>query len=176
MYLYIKALHVIFIVTWFAGLFYMVRLFIYNREARDRSEVERKILQPQFELMIRRLWLGITWPSCVLAVTFGTWLVILLGDIPTWLLIKLCFVFGLFLYHLSLHALYKQQLAGIFKFSSQQLRVWNEVATIFLVAIVFLVEVKTALSAVWGLIGLVGFVIVLMSAIRIYKTMRTKKD
>jgi putative membrane protein len=172
MYLYVKALHVIFIVTWFAGLFYIVRLFIYHLEAQDRPEAERKILQTQFAIMIKRLWLGITWPSCVLAVTFGMWLVILLGDIPTWLLIKLCFVFGLLLYHFSLHILYKQQLSGKFNYSSQQLRLWNEVATIFLVAIVFLVEIRTALSAVWGLIGLVGFVIVLMSAIRIYKSIR----
>jgi putative membrane protein len=100
--------------------------------------------------------------------------VILLGDIPMWLLIKLGFVFGLLLYHFSLHALYKQQRSGKFKFSSQQLRLWNEVATIFLVAIVFLVEVKTALSALWALIGLVGFVIILMSAIRIYKSIRSK--
>ena len=174
MYLYIKSLHVIFVITWFAGLFYMVRLFIYNREAQDKPGAERKILQDQFAIMIRRLWFVITWPSCVLAVTFGTWLVILLGDIPGWLLIKLCFAFGLVLYHFSLHALYKQQLSGKFKYTSQQLRVCNEVATIFLFAIVFLVEVKTTLSAVWGLIGLVGFVIGLMSAIRIYKNIRSK--
>jgi putative membrane protein len=174
MYLYVKALHVIFIVTWFAGLFYLVRLFIYNREAQDKTEAESKILQPQFEIMIKRLWLGITWPSCVLAVTFGTWLVILLGDIPSWLWIKLGFVLGLLLYHFSLQVLYKQQLAGIFRYTSQQLRVWNEVATIFLVAIVFVVEVKTGLSAVWGLAGLVGLVIILMSAIRIYKNLRSK--
>jgi putative membrane protein len=174
MYLYVKALHVIFIVTWFAGLFYLVRLFIYNREAQDKPEAERKILQPQFEIMIKRLWLGITWPSCILAVTFGTWLVILLGDIPSWLLIKLGFVLGLLLYHFSLHVIYKQQLVGIFKYTSQQLRVWNEVATIFLVAIVFVVEVKTGLSAVWGLVGLAGLVIILMSAIRIYKNIRSK--
>lgn len=174
MYLYVKSLHVIFIVTWFAGLFYIVRLFIYNREAQDKPEAERKILQPQFELMIKRLWFGITWPSCVLAVVFGTWLVILLGDMPLWLLIKLCFVLGLLLYHFSLQALYRQQSSNKFKYTSQQLRVWNEAATIFLVSIVFLVEVKTALSAVWGLIGLVGFIIILMSAIRIYKTFRSK--
>ncbi|MGC4022398.1 MAG: CopD family protein [Cyclobacteriaceae bacterium] len=68
MYFYVKAFHIIFIVTWFAGLFYIVRLFIYNREAQDKSEPERSILQSQFSIMIKRLWLGITWPSCVITV------------------------------------------------------------------------------------------------------------
>jgi putative membrane protein len=174
MYLYVKALHVIFIVTWFAGLFYIVRLFIYNREAQDKPEAERKVLQPQFEIMIKRLWLGITWPSCVLAIVFGTWLVVLLGDIPGWLQIKLAFVAGLLLYHLSLHALYRQQLSGVFKYTSQQLRAWNEVATVFLVAVVILVEVKTGLSVIWGLIGLIGFVAILLLAIAMYKRLRDR--
>jgi putative membrane protein len=65
---------------------------------------------------------------------------------------------------------------GVFRYSSQQLRIWNEVATIFLVAIVMLVVVKHSMSWLWGLIGLFGFVIVLMSAIRIYKVIREKKQ
>ncbi len=174
MYLYIKALHIIFVVTWFAGLFYMVRIFIYNREAQDKAEPERTILQNQFTVMLKRLWFGITWPSCILTIIFGTWLVIFLGAIPTWLQIKLGFVVGLLLYQLSLHAIYRQQRKNIFKYSSQQLRVWNEVATIFLIAIVILVEVQTALSIVWGLTGLTLFALLLMLAIRIYK--RTRKE
>lgn len=172
MYLYVKALHIIFVVTWFAGLFYMVRLFIYNREAQDKTEPERTILQQQFTTMIKRLWFGITWPSCVLTIFFGTWLVVLLGIIPTWLQIKLGFVIGLLLYHTSLHAIYLQQKKGVFKYSSQQLRVWNEVATIFLIVIVMLVEVQTGLSVVWGVFGVVGFAAVLMLAIKIYKVLR----
>ena len=138
MYFYIKALHIIFVVTWFAGLFYMVRLFIYNREAQDKPEAEKIILQKQFDIMIKRLWFGITWPSCVLTLIFGTWMLILFGSFPTWLLIKVGFVFGLLLYHLSIHFIYKQQCDGIFKYTSKQLRMWNEVATVFLVAIVML--------------------------------------
>ncbi len=61
---------------------------------------------------------------------------------------------------------------GIFKYSSQKLRVWNEVATIFLVAIVTIVVVKNAISWIWGLLGLILFVIILMSAIKIYKSLR----
>lgn len=177
MYLYLKALHIIFIVTWFSGMFYIVRLFIYNTEANGKSEPEKGILQRQFTIMIKRLWLGITWPSAVLTLIFGPWLMSELGyfrSIPSWLEIKLLFVLGLYAYHFSLHKIYKQQSKGIFKYTSQQLRIWNEMATIFLVAIVMLVVVKQDLSFVWGLVGLVLFVIVLMSAVKIYKLMRKK--
>lgn len=172
MYSYVKALHIIFIVTWFSGLFYMVRLFVYHTEAHERPEPEKSILQDQFRLMIRRLWLGITWPSAILTLIFGPWMMIMLGGVPTWLAIKLGFVVGLYAYHFSLQAIYRQQMKGVFRFSSQQLRIWNEVATIFLVAIVMLAVVKQSMSWAWGLLGLVCFVVLLMSAIRIYKTLR----
>ncbi|RYG50764.1 MAG: protoporphyrinogen IX oxidase [Chitinophagaceae bacterium] len=174
MYLYIKALHIIFIVTWFSGMFYIVRLYIYNTEAGEKQEPERSILQRQFSVMIRRLWLGITWPSAVLTLVLGLSVWHMLGTTPGWLVIKLLFVIGLYLYHFTLHAIYKQQMKGIFNYSSQQLRIWNEVATIFLIAIVMLVVVKQNMSVVWGLLGLVLLVILLMSAIRVYKLIRTK--
>lgn len=169
MYLYIKSLHIIFVVTWFAGLFYIVRLFIYYREAEEKPEPVRNILQQQFSIMIKRLWFGITWPSCILTIIFGTWLVILYGHVPAWLWIKLGFIFGLLAYHFSLHYIYRLQSKHIFQYSSNQLRIWNEVATIFLVAIVMLVVVKEALSVVWGLVGLTAFGLLLMVAIRWYK-------
>ena len=172
MYLYVKALHVIFIVTWFSGLFYMVRLFIYNTEANDKPEPEKEILQKQFSVMIKRLWFGITWPSAILTLIFGAWMLYLYQSFPTWLVVKLVFVAGLYVYHFSIHKIYRQEASGIFKYSSQHLRIWNEVATIFLVAIVMLVVVKQSLSFAWGLAGLVIFVIILMLAIKIYKLMR----
>ena len=70
----IKALHIIFVVTWFAGLFYIVRLFIYQREAQDKPERERAVLTEQFKLMSKRLWLGITWPSAIITSILGPWL------------------------------------------------------------------------------------------------------
>ena len=179
MYNYIKAVHIIFIVTWFAGMFYIVRLFIYNTEANSKPEPERSILQKQFSIMIKRLWLGITWPSAILTLILGPWVMLngnwdkILMDAPgRWLLIKLLFVVLLYVYHFTLHAIYKQEAKGIFKYSSQQLRVWNEVATIFLVPIVMLATVKSSISWLWGLVGLIGFVIILMSAIKIYKNLR----
>jgi len=95
--------------------------------------------------------------------------------VQTWLHIKLTFVFFLYLYHFSLHMLFKQQAKGIFKYSSQQLRIWNEVATIFLVAIVMLAVVKQNMSFVWGILGFLAFIILLMSAIKLYKIIREKK-
>jgi putative membrane protein len=181
MYQYLKALHIIFMVTWFAGLFYMPRLFIYNTEAASKPEMEQKILSRQFEIMMKRLWLGITWPSAVLTLILGpvvmfigNWHQTLFEPQGRWLLIKLIFVIFLYLYFFTLHRIYREQMKGVFKYSSQQLRIWNEVATIFLVAIIMLAVVKNTLSFVWGLIGLVGLVIILMSAIRIYKVVREK--
>lgn len=175
MYNYIKALHIIFIVTWFSGMFYVVRLFIYNTEASEKVDPEKEILQKQFTIMIRRLWLGITWPSAMLTLVLGLWMVYLMNTIPDWLWIKLIFVLGLFLYHFSLHFIYQRQIRGIFTYSSLQLRIWNEVATIFLVSIVMLVVVKQSISLVWGLTGIVLLSLVLLSAIKIYKKLRVKK-
>src|SRR6516225_10338376 len=126
MFNYIKAFHIIFIVTWFSGMFYIVRLFIYNKEAQEKTEPEKTILSNQFKVMIRRLWLGITWPSAILTLIFGSWTWILYGSFPPWLAIKLVFVLGLFLYHFSLHIIYAQQIRGIFRYSSATLRLWNE--------------------------------------------------
>lgn len=156
-------------------MFYMPRLFIYNAEAGVKPEPVRDALREQFGVMMKRLWYGITWPSAVLTLILGTTTWYLLGVTPRWLVIKLVFVVGLYAYHFSLHAIFKQQQKGIFKYSSQQLRIWNEVATIFLVAIVMLVVVKQSLSFVWGITGLILFVIILMSAIKIYKYIREKK-
>jgi putative membrane protein len=182
MYFYLKALHIIFIVTWFAGMFYIVRLFIYNTEAAQKEEPEKAILQKQFGIMIKRLWLGITWPSAILTLIFGPavlfhghWNKVLFEAEGRWLVIKLVFVLLLYAYHFTLNQLYKQQMQGSFKYSSQQLRIWNEVATIFLIAIVMLASVKESLSFVWGLIGLVCFVVLLMSAIKIYRMIRNKE-
>lgn len=173
MFFYVKALHIIFVVTWFSGLFYIVRLFVYSAEANEKSEPERSILLKQFGIMQKRLWYGITWPSAILTLLFGVWIGILYGSLPSWLLIKLFFVIGLFFYHITLHFIFRQQQKGIFKWSSQQLRLWNEVATIFLISIVMLAVVKQLLSIVWAIGVLVAFAVVLFAAIRVYKYYRS---
>lgn len=182
MYSYLKALHIIFVVTWFAGMFYMPRLFIYNTEANDAEPAVKKAMQEQFKLMMRRLWYGITWPSAMLTLLFGLtvlfqggWDKMIFQPGGRWLLVKLIFVLLLYMYHYSLHIIFRQQQRDLFRYSSQQLRVWNEVATIFLVSIVSLAVVKEATSWAWSTGGLIIFVLVLMGAIAIYKKIRTGK-
>ncbi len=172
MYFYIKALHIIFVVTWFSGLFYIVRLFVYAAEANAKAEPDRSILVKQFGIMQKRLWYGITWPSAVLTLIFGVWMGILYGSIPMWLFIKIIFVAGLFTYFMTLHFIFLQQQKGNFKWSSQRLRVWNEVATIFLIAIVMLAVVKQLLSVAWAIGWLVAVSVILMLAIKMYRRFR----
>lgn len=174
--LYVKALHIIFVVTWFSGMFYLVRLFIYNREAQDKPEVEKDILSKQYTVMIPRLLFGITLPSAVLTLVFGLTLLSYYRMIPTWLWVKFSFLVPLFLYHISLHYIWNLQKKGDFRYSSNGLRVWNEVATVFLIAIVFLAVVRDTLSMVYGLLGLIAFSGLLMLAIRAYKRVRERKE
>lgn len=181
MYLYLKALHIIFVVTWFSGMFYMPRLFIYNTEAKEKPEAVRNALHEQFNIMMKRLWYGITWPSAILTLILGvsvlfkgSWNETLLDPAGRWLLVKLVFVAGLYIYHFTLHKIFKQQLHRVFKYSSHQLRIWNEAATVFLVAIVMLAVVKQSMSFIWGIAGLVLFVVLLISAIKIYKLIRIR--
>ncbi len=157
----------------------MPRLFIYATEAGDKTEAEKNILRKQFTVMMRRLWYGITWPSAILTLILGPvvlftggWDKVVMQPEGRWLFIKLIFVVFLYIYHWSLHKIFKQETAGIYKYTSQQLRIWNEVATIFLISIVMLAVVKQSISLVWGVLGLLLFIIILMSAIRIYKMMR----
>ncbi len=176
LFLYLKAIHIIFVVTWFAGLFYIVRLFIYHTEAQVLPTQERDILSNQFKLMSRRLWYGITWPSSILTLIMAS---ILLYNFPEylkmgWMHVKLLFVVFLYGYHFYCHYIFKYLQNNIFKYTSTQLRIWNEVATLFLVAVVFIVVLKSAITWIWAVLGLFLFAVVLMLAIKIYKKVREK--
>ncbi len=172
---YLKAVHIIFIVTWFAGLFYMPRLLIYMREAFDKTEPEKSILLKNFTLMATRLWFGITWPSAIITLIMG---VSMLINQPHWLQLsfmhlKLTLVFLLYLYHYSLQIIFNQLKKGNTRYSSNQLRFWNEVATLFLISIVFLIVLKSALSMVWGLAGLIVITLLIVAGTKIYKKYRS---
>jgi protoporphyrinogen IX oxidase len=173
---YIKSLHIIFIVTWFAGLFYIVRLFIYQTEAMDRPEEERKILKPQLDLMAKRLWMGITWPSAILTLIFGFWtLYYRWGFLQLeFMQAKLAFVFILYIYHIKCHFIYKELQKDITRWTSDQLRYWNEGATVLLFAIVFLIVLKSFADMAWGLVGLIGLSAALMLGIWAYKKVRER--
>ncbi len=175
---YLKALHIIFVVTWFAGLFYIVRIFIYQTEANQKTEPDRSILINEYKRNAKRLWLGIAWPSAILTLILGF---TVLWKVPAYwyegfMHVKLGLVFLFYIYQGICHKIYREQQRDIYKYSSQQLRVWNEVATIFLVGIVFIIVLKNTLSMLWGFVGLLIFTFVLVIAIRIYKKIREKDE
>lgn len=174
-FLYFKALHLIFIITWFSGLFYMVRLFIYHREALDKPEPQQKVLTDQFKIMEKRLWYGITVPSSILVLIFGLGQLhqfFPLTDHP-WLITKLVIVFLLYGYHDSVGRIFKKLKNNDCKYSSNWLRGYNEVATLFLFAIVLLAILKDAMDAI-KLFGILIFLsILLFMAIKAYRRARS---
>ncbi|PJJ80196.1 CopD family protein [Mucilaginibacter auburnensis] len=177
MYQYILSIHIIFVVCWMAGLFYMVRLFIYHTEAQAKPEPDRTILSKQFEIMESKLWWIITTPSMYIVILAGA---TMLHLVPAWfqqgwMHIKLAFVIGLIIYHFICQKKMMQMRKGIYTWTSTQLRLWNELATLFLFAIVFLVVLKSALNWVFGVVGIFAIGIVLMMAVKIYKRFREKK-
>ena len=174
----VKSLHIIFMVTWFAGLFYIVRLFVYHAEAQGKDEPKRTILTEQFKIMEWRLWYIITWPSMILTLLFGFWLLYIMPSFlqQAFMHMKLGLVGLLVLYHLYCHRLFnKLQLDGS-KISPQKFRFLNEGATVLLIAIVFIIVLKSAFSWVWGVVGIMGLAVVLMIAIKWYKRLREKNE
>lgn len=177
-YLYIKSLHIIFIVTWFAGLFYMVRLFVYHAESEQKPEPEKSILQKQYQIMEKRLWYAITWPSLILTLTFGGWLLWLNPFFLSqgYFILKLCFVAGLILYHMQCHVIFKRLQRDEVTITSMKMRMFNEVPVLILFAVVFLIVLKTNTGWIWGMLGLIILSATLMIAIKLYKKSREKKE
>jgi len=175
-YNYIKSLHLIFVVTWFAGLFYIPRLFINHIEAHAKPSPDKEILTTQLKLMTKRLWYIITWPSAVLCVLFAIWLLLLMPGWlqQPWMHLKLGFVFLLLLYHLKSHQIFKQLQRDDVKYTSNFMRIWNEVTTIILFAVVFLVVLKDTFNWIYGVVGIIALGILLMLGIRLYKRIRDK--
>lgn len=173
-----KSLHLIFVITWFAGLFYVVRLFVYHAEASLKPEPDRSILTKQYQLMEWRLWYIISWPSMILALTFGIWLLYLVPGYLSmgFMHVKLGLVFLLIIYHSYCHHLFKQLQKGRVALTSSGFRILNEGATLLLIAIVFVIVLRSAIDWIWGMIGLMGLAVVLMLAIRLYKRIRTKNN
>jgi putative membrane protein len=175
-YNYIKSFHLIFVITWFAGLFYIPRLFVYQIESFYKPSPEKEILGKQLKLMSKRLWYIITWPSAILATIFAIWLLILQPywlEQP-WMHVKLLFVILLIIYHLKTHQYYKQLQNDEVKKTSSFMRIWNEGATFILFAVVFLVILKNAINWIYGIIGLVVLGVLIMLGFKVYKNIRAK--
>ena len=176
-YNYIKALHLIFVITWFAGLFYIPRLFIYHIEAAKKTKLEADILIPQLKFMTKRLWYIITWPSAILCIIFAFWLLFLVPSwiAQSWMHIKLTFVVLLITYHLKTHQMFLKFQKDKIVYTSMFMRIWNEGATLLLFAIVFLVILKDSFHWVFGLFGILGLGVILVLGIRLYKKIRIGK-
>lgn len=175
-YQYIKALHLIFVITWFAGLFYIPRLFVYHIEATQKPEPDRSILSEQLKIMTRRLWFIITWPSAILASVFAFCLLFLAPAwlSQDWMLVKLGFVVLLYGYHIKCHFIYKELQNDVVKWTSNQMRLWNEISTLILFAVIFLVILRNALDWIYGVIGIFLVAGLLMLGIKIYKRIRSR--
>ncbi|HEX2613726.1 MAG TPA: CopD family protein [Fibrobacteria bacterium] len=147
------SLHIVSIVSWFAGLFYLGRLFIYHAEALGKPEAERAVLVPQFALMERRLWSAITNPASIATFVTGAWLLYLTGAwrLP-WFHAKLVFLILLYAYHGRSGRIRRGLLEGRAP-SVKALRFWNEAATVLLFAIVFTAVSKQAFGAGYGLVA-----------------------
>ena len=177
-YLWFKTLHIIGVVVWFAGLFYLVRLFIYHVEAEDLEPQVRQAFHEQYTLMEKRLANIITTPGMIIAVTMAVSLLVIQ---PTWLTqgwmqAKLLFVLALLFYHYYCYRLMNQLENKNCKWTGKQLRALNELPTLFLVIIVMLVVFKNQFptsAATWFVVGLV---LSMAASIQFYARWRRLKN
>jgi len=176
-YQYFKAVHIVFVISWMAGLFYILSLFIYHTEANDKSEPEKSILLKQFVKMEATLWKIICQPAMVISVLAGVGMLTLNSSLlqADWMWVKLGFVVALLIYHFICQQIVKSLKNSRFKMTSFQLRLWRELATIFMIAIVFVVILKNALNWIYGLVGIMGIALVIMIAVKLYKNYRLRK-
>lgn len=174
----IKALHIIFMVTWFAGLFYIFRLFVYHSEAYGKDDLERAILIKQYKLMEWRLWYIITWPSAILTIVWGTTLLVMNPGylMQPWMHIKLLFVTLLLVYQFYGQRLFKDYYFDRKQHKSSLMRMLNEVSTLILIAVVFLVVRKDEISWIYGVLSILGIAVVMMFAIRGYAAIRKRNN
>lgn len=176
-YLFFKALHIIGFVSWFAGIFYIVRLFVYHREAWDRDDEVGSILRKQYEVMEGRLLNIIQTPAMVMTLVGGIAMLIIN---PSWLQqpwmhVKLTLVLGLCIYHFSNYYQMKKLRTAPTSFNSMGFRLYNELPTLVLIAIVMLAVWKN-LNGLWlGLGLLLGLGVLFFVVAKIYKRNREKK-
>lgn len=173
-YLWYKAFHLIGVVVWFAGLFYLVRLFIYHVEADAEPEPARSILQNQYQIMEKRLYNIITTPGMVLTVAMAGGIIYTNPGIMKsgWLHIKLAFVAVLLAYHVYCGMLMRRLEAGECRWSSKQLRALNEAPTLLLLVIVMLAVFKDNFPTNIAPWIVFGTVVLMAATIQLYARKR----
>ncbi len=173
-YYWFKAFHLIGIVVWFAGLFYLVRLFVYHAEASEKKEPDQTILKTQYEIMEKRLYNIITTPGMAVTVVMAIGLISTEPDIlkSGWLHIKLAFVVLLLAYHFYCGRIMKQLEKGECQWTGQQFRALNEAPTVLLVIIVLLAIFKKNLPLDLTTWLIVALVIAMAASIQLYAKKR----
>ncbi|SEG61506.1 putative membrane protein [Halpernia humi] len=180
LYLIIKALHIIFMVSYFAGIFYLVRLFVYYKDTDSFTEEKKIILREQYLFMMRRLWNIITVPAFVIMTVCGIIMIFLnpyLLHAP-WFHLKLTFLVGLFFYHYWAwkKILQIKLLAGKdLPISNLKLRQFNEIATFLLFLIVITVILKSTVIDYWWQLILGFFVLVFIITLTVKLVNKSKK-
>jgi len=175
-----KIIHIVGFVAWFAGLFYLVRMFVYHTEAYDEQEPKKGILRAQFNLMEWRVYRIICNPAMMITWTFGLVMVCLYGyewfAANTWLHIKITLLILLTVYHVYCKSLIRKLENGKTGFSSTQFRLFNEVPTLFLILITSLAIFKNTTNYIVLIASVIGIAILLVVITKVYKKMRGAKD
>lgn len=177
LHLYLKSLHIIGFVAWFAGLFYLVRMFVYHAESADKPESIREDWKKQYTAMQWRVYKIICNPAMMLTWTCGILMLINTPEFLTqgWLQIKLVFLVLLTVYHLYCKGIITKQESGKTTFTSFQFRLLNELPTLFLAIIVLLAVVKDLLNFVYLFLGILAFGFTLFLSARAYRKYREGK-
>ncbi len=176
-----KALHIIGFVAWFGGLFYMVRIFVYHTEAYDKEQPDQDILSNQFHIMEKKVLNIICRPAMLITWVFGVLMIITYGmdwfKVNYWLHAKLLMVLLLSGYTDYCGRLIKKLVVGKTSFSSFQFRLFNEVPTLFLIAIVLIAVYQNNLNYLYTIIGILisGLVMyVIAKAVKNKREQQTK--
>lgn len=180
LFLLLKSLHVFGFVAWFAGLFYLFRIFVYHTEAMDREEPAKSILIKEFNAMEWRVYKIIATPAINITWICGLGMLYIHGwewfSVNIWMHVKLVFLACLTAYHLYAKKIIVQLEQGTNTYTSYQFRLMNEVPTIFLLSIALLAVFKNTLNFLYALIGIIGFGIALVLATKAYRSYREKND
>jgi len=171
-----KSLHIVSFVAWFAGLFYLVRLFVYHVEAFAKAESEKEILVKQYHIMESRLYRIICNPAMMLTWIFGLIMIFYNGwewyKANIWLHFKIGLVVLLTIYHLYNKKIIKRLEAGETPMSSYQFRLYNEVPTLFLLSIVLMAVYKNLLNFGYTFVGILVFGVILVMITKFYRRQR----
>jgi putative membrane protein len=176
-YYWFKAFHIIGVVVWFAGLFYLVRLFVYHVEAAEQEEPAQTILKKQYEIMEKRLYSIITTPGMIVTVAMAIGLIYTEPSVlkSGWLHFKFVLVAGLFVYHFYCRRIMRQLEKNECKWTGQQFRALNEAPTLLLVSIVLLAVFKNSLPLDLTTWLIVALIIIMGITIQLYAKKR-KRD